>query len=74
MATFFAQAINSNIDTIAIYEEGRILHYFAHGDTLTFKGQQSPRAYKIYSQERPYLSYPFQYGDCISGVGIRDRH
>lgn len=63
----YLQAINSNIDTVAIYEEGRILHYFAHGDTLSFKGQQSPRAYKIYSQERPYLRYPFQYGDSISG-------
>lgn len=61
------QAINSNIDTIAIYEYGRILHYFAHGDTLTFKGLQSPRLYKIYSQERPYMRYPFQYGDSISG-------
>lgn len=61
------QVINSNIDTVAIYEEGRILHYFAHSDTLTFKGQQSPRAYKIYSQERPYIRYPFQYGDSISG-------
>ena len=61
------QAINSNIDTVAIYESGRILHYFAHGDTLCEKGYQSPRAYKIYSQERPYLRYPFQYGDSISG-------
>ena len=61
------QAINSNIDTVAIYESGRILHYFAHGDTLCEKGFQSPRAYKIYSQERTYLRYPFQYGDSISG-------
>lgn len=66
------QAINSNIDTIAIYEEGRILHYFTHGDTLTYKGQQSPRAYRIYSQERPYMRYPFQYGDSISGAYIGD--
>lgn len=63
----YLQAINSNIDTVAIYEEGRILHYLAHGDTVCFKGQQSPRAYKIYSQERPYIKYPFQYGDSISG-------
>lgn len=61
------QAINSNVDTVAVYEKGRILHYFAHGDTLTFKGLQSPRAYKIYSEERPYMRYPFQYGDSICG-------
>lgn len=23
------QAINSNVDTVAVYEKGRILHYFA---------------------------------------------
>lgn len=61
------QMINSNTDTVAVYEEGRILHYLAKGDTLLLKGQQSPRAYRIYSQERPYMRYPFQYGDSISG-------
>ena len=61
------QTINSNTDTVAVYEEGRILHYLAKGDTLLLKGQQSPRAYRIYSQERPYMRYPFQYGDSISG-------
>ena len=61
------QTINSNTDTVAVYEEGRILHYLAKGDALLLKGQQSPRAYRIYSQERPYMCYPFQYGDSISG-------
>ncbi|MCF0180273.1 MAG: hypothetical protein HUJ97_08555, partial [Bacteroidales bacterium] len=63
----YLQAINSNTDTIAVCEEGRILHYLAKEDTLLLKGQQSPRAYRIYSQERPYMRYPFQYGDSISG-------
>jgi len=41
------QTINSNTDTVAVYEDGRILHYLAKGDTLLLKGQQSPRAYRI---------------------------
>ena len=61
------QLINSNADTIAIYEEGRILHYLVKGDTLLNKGVQSRRAYQIYSDERPLLRYPFQYGDSIWG-------
>lgn len=63
----YLQLINSNADTIAIYEEGRILHYLVKGDTLLNKGVQSRRAYQIYSHERPLLRYPFQYGDSIWG-------
>ena len=63
----YLQLINSNADTIAIYEEGRILHYLVKGDTLQNKGVQSRRAYQIYSHERPLLRYPFQYGDSIWG-------
>ncbi len=61
------QAIRSNGDTIVIYERDRMLHYLVRGDTLYNKGEQSRRAYRILSQERPELVYPFQYGDSISG-------
>ena len=61
------QAIRSNGDTIVIYEEGRMLHYLMRGDTLYNKGEQSRRSYRILSQERPELVYPFQFGDSISG-------
>ena len=62
------QAVRSNGDTIVIYERGRMLHYLVRGDTLYNKGEQSRRAYRILSQERPELVYPFQYGDSISGT------
>lgn len=61
------QAIRSNGDTIVIYEQGRMQHYLMRGDTLYNKGEQSRRAYRILSHERPELVYPFQYGDSISG-------
>lgn len=61
------QTVRSNGDTIVIYEQGRMLHYLVRGDTLYNKGEQSRRAYRILSQERPELVYPFQYGDSISG-------
>ena len=61
------QAIRSNGDTIVIYEQNRMLHYLMRGDTLYNKGEQSRRTYRILSQERPELVYPFQYGDSISG-------
>ena len=61
------QAVRSNGDTIVIYERDRMLHYLVRGDTLYNKGEQSRRAYRILSQERPELVYPFQYGDSISG-------
>ena len=61
------QAIRSNGDTIVTYERDRMLHYLVRGDTLYNKGEQSRRAYRILSQERPELVYPFQYGDSISG-------
>lgn len=63
----FLQTIASARDTIAIFERGRIQHYLIHGDTLVDKGEQSRRAYCVYSQERPMLRYPFQYGDSLSG-------
>lgn len=66
------QLINSNYDTIAIYEKGRILHYLSKGDTLYYKGEQSRRAFDIYSQERPYIHYPFQFGDSIAGNYLGD--
>ena len=61
------QAICSNGDTTVIYETGRMLHFLQRGDTLYYKGEQSRRAYQIYSDERPELIYPFQYGDSLSG-------
>lgn len=61
------QTVRSNGDTIVIYERGRMLHYLVRGDTLYNKGEQSRRAYRILSQERPELVYPFQYGDSILG-------
>ena len=61
------QAIRSNGDTIVIYERNRMLHFLVRGDTLYNKGEQSRRAYRILSQERPELVYPFQFGDSISG-------
>ena len=61
------QTVRSNGDTIVIYERGRMLHYLVRGDTLYNKGEQSRRAYRILSQERPELVYPFQDGDSISG-------
>lgn len=61
------QAIRSNGDTVVIYEQNRMLHFLVRGDTLYNKGEQSRRAYRIFSQERPELAYPFQYGDSISG-------
>ncbi len=63
----YLQAIRSNGDTTVIYERNRMLHYLMRGDTLYNKGEQSRRAYRILSQERPELVYPFQYGDSISG-------
>lgn len=63
----FLQTIASARDTIAIFERGRIQHYLVHGDTLVDKGEQSRRAFCLYSQERPMLRYPFQYGDSLSG-------
>ena len=60
------QTIFSNGDTVVIYEEGRMLHYLVRGDTLYNKGEQSRRAYRIYSHERVELIYPFQYGDSIT--------
>ena len=63
----YLQAIRSNGDTIVIYEQGRMLHYLMRGDTLYNKGEQSRRSYRILSQERPELVYPFQFGDSISG-------
>ena len=63
----YLQAIRSNGDTIVIYEQGRMQHYLMHGDTLYNKGEQSRRAYRILSQERPEVVYPFQFGDSISG-------
>ena len=61
------QAIRSNGDTTVIYERNRMLHFLVRGDTLYNKGEQSRRAYRILSQERPELVYPFQFGDSISG-------
>ena len=61
------QSILSNGDTIVIYEEGRMQHFLVHGDTLYNKGVQSRRAYKIYSCERPELTYPFVYSDSLAG-------
>ncbi len=66
----FMQTIASARDTIAIFEHGRIQHYLVHGDTLVDKGEQSRRAFCLYSQERPMLRYPFQYGDSLAGSFI----
>lgn len=63
----FLQSINSNGDTIAIYEEGRMLHFVMRNDTLYEKGVQSRRAHKVYNRERPALRYTFSYGDSIAG-------
>lgn len=63
----FLQQIASNGDTIAIFEPDRILHHVVYGDTLFCKGEQQRRAYRIYTQERPLMSYPFQFGDSIAG-------
>ncbi len=63
----YFQSILSNGDTIVIYEEGRMQHFLVRGDTLYNKGEQSRRAYKIYSSERPELTYPFLYGDSLAG-------
>ena len=63
----FLQSINSNGDTIAIYEEGRMLHFVMRNDTLYDKGIQSRRAHRNYVQERPVLHYPFGYGDRVEG-------
>lgn len=61
------QTINSNGDTIVIYEEGRMQHFLVRNDTLYDKGTQSRRAHQIYAQERPVMHYPFGYGDRIEG-------
>lgn len=61
------QLINSNGDSIAIYEEGCILHYLVREDTLFYKGMQSRRSHRVLSQERSLLHYPFQFGDSITG-------
>ena len=61
------QTINSNGDTIVIYEEGMMRHFLVRNDTLYDKGTQSRRAHQIYSQERPVMHYPFGYGDRIEG-------
>lgn len=66
----FLQGIASNGDTIAIFEPDRILHHVVYGDTLFDKGEQQRRAYRIYTQERPLMRYPFQYGDSIAGEYI----
>ena len=63
----FLQSILSNGDTTVIYEKGRMLHYIVRGDTLFNKGEQSRRTYRIYSDERPELIYPYQYGDSLAG-------
>lgn len=63
----FLQEIIAKDDTIAIIEQGRILHYLIHGDTLFFKGLQQSRTYCLYDKERPVMRYPFQYGDSIYG-------
>lgn len=64
----FLQSIASNVDTIAVFEPDRIVHYLVHGDTLWYKGEQQRRAYRICQEERPMLRYPFSYGDSIGGV------
>ena len=64
----FMQGIASNGDTIAVFEPTRIVHYVVHGDTLWDKGEQQRRTYRIYSNERPVLRYPFAYGDSIGGT------
>ena len=63
----YFQSILSNGDTVVIYEEERMQHFLVRGDTLYNKGVQSRRAYKIYSEERPELTYPFVYGDSLAG-------
>ena len=63
----FRQGIVSSGDTIAVLEKFGIHHYFMHSDTLCYKGEQQRNAYRLYSQERPLLNYPFHYGDSISG-------
>lgn len=63
----YYQGIVSCGDTIALFEKGCIQHYFMHGDTLCYKGNQQRRSYRLYDIERPVLRYPFAYGDSISG-------
>ena len=64
----FMQGVASNGDTIAVFEPTRIVHFVVHGDTLWDKGEQQRRTYRIYSNERPVLRYPFAYGDSIGGT------
>lgn len=61
------QWIVAKEDTIAIMEQDRISHNIIRGDTLFDKGVQQRRSYCIYSEERPLIHYPFQYGDSIAG-------
>ena len=63
----FIQKIVTSGDTIAILGQERIIHYIVRGDTLWYKGEQGRRSYRLFSPLRPYLHYPFQYGDSISG-------
>ncbi len=64
----FLQGILSGGDTVAVFEKGRILHYLTHGDTLYYKGYQQRNSYLLYGQERPFIRFPFAYGDSISGT------
>lgn len=66
-STDFLQGISSNGDTIAIFEQDRILHQVVRNETLFEKGEQQRRSYRLYTEERPLIRYPFQYGDSISG-------
>ena len=63
----FQQSMISSNDTIALFDKNGISHYLMHGDTLCYKGNQQRRSYQLFSQGRPVLCYPFQYGDSISG-------
>ena len=61
--------IKSSMDTLIIYEKGKKLDYYTHKDIVCEKTQKDPLTYNIYSQLRPYLKYPFQYGDSVSAYG-----
>lgn len=61
------QGIVSKGDTVSVMEKNHIRHFILQGDTLSAKGGQQRRAYRLYEACRPLMRYPFHYGDSVSG-------
>ena len=66
----YLQLIISSIDTLTVYEKGKKHVYYAHKEIIQEQAKIGSHIYNIYSQMRPYLDIPYQYGDSVSGYSI----